>query len=75
GRPLEQPQPREQIVAFETALREEGVARGVVVMNGDELDFDIAKQQVLQSKQHFHRLASLINLARFHLEWHLIVLD
>ena len=48
-RPLEQPLPREQVEAFQTALREEGVAQGVVLINGDELDFDIAKQQVSQS--------------------------
>jgi hypothetical protein len=49
SRPLEQPLPYEHIEAVEKLLRTEGVAEGLVIANGDEQDFELAKHQVAQS--------------------------
>ena len=38
-----------KVEAFQAVLRQEGVANGLLMVNGDEYDFDVAKRQVSQS--------------------------
>lgn len=49
SRVLEQPLPHDQVEALDTVLREEGVAHGLVLVNGDERDLELTIHQVTQS--------------------------
>ena len=50
SRPFEQPLPHDNINALKGVLRGEGVAEGLLMVNGDELDFDRGRKQVAHSE-------------------------